>query len=355
MFEHLGPGLTRDDAEPGQGLDPVAGHGQLQGAVRLLDRAGQTRGKVAAQARLDLGQGHGRAVGREDNAFAVLDQGGEGREQFFLGAGLAADELDVVDQQHVGVAQTVLEGRHGAVLGGAHEGREEAFGGQIDNAGVRAQALRLPGDGIEQVGLAVAIGAAEEDRVEMAVGPGRGLSGDGQGEGIALPFHKTVEGQPLLKAGRAHGAGPVGDRRHGGHGHGQGLERNDGGPLGTTGGNLGGRRGRSHFGAAADLEAARKAVEAEPQLVHAAQGVLAHPVTGIGGRGDEDQLTGTVGAHSRGGDIGAERPLADLVAQAAGRLGPDTIRIRHPRHMRAPRIQHSHPSKPCCGRASGEA
>ena len=44
-----------------------------------------------------------------------------------------------------------------------------------------------------------------------------------------------------------------------------------------------------------------------------------------------------------------------LVAQAAGRLGPDTIRIRHPRHMRAPRIQHSHPSKPCCGRASGEA
>ena len=219
---------------------------------------------MAAQARLDLRQGHGRAVGREDNAFAVLDQGGEGREQFFLGTGLAADELDVVDQQHVGVAQTVLEGRHGAVLGGAHKGRQESFGGQIDDPGVRAQALCLPGDGIEQVGLAVAIGAAEEDRVEMAVGPGCGLSGNGEGEGIALPFHKTVEGQPILQAGRAHGTGPVGNRRHGGHGHGQGLEGNDGGPLGTTGGHLGSRRGRAHLGAAANLEAARQAVEAEP-------------------------------------------------------------------------------------------
>ena len=355
MFEHLGLGLARDDAETGQGLDAAAGHGQLQGAVGGLDRAGQAGGQMAAQARLDLGQGHGRAVGGEDDLLAVLDQGGEGREQFFLGAGLAADELDVVDQQHVGVAQTVLERRHGPVLGGADEGRQKAFGGQIDDPGVRPEALCLPGDGVEQVGLAVAIGAAEEDRVEMTVGPGGGLAGNSQGEGIALPFHETVEGQPLLQAGGAHGAGTVGDGRHGGHRHGCGLQRDDGGALGAAGGDLGGRGGRTHLGAATDVEATRQAVEAQPQLIHAAQGVLAHPVAGIGGRGDEDQLAGTVGAHGRGGDIGAEGPLADLAAQAARRLGPDTIRIRHPRHLRAPRHRHSHPWKPITRRPSGEA
>ncbi len=46
-----------------------------------------------------------------------------------------------------------------------------------------AQALGLPGDGVQQVRLAVAVGAAEEDGIEVAVGPGRDLFGDGQGEG----------------------------------------------------------------------------------------------------------------------------------------------------------------------------
>ncbi len=74
------------------------------------------RCQVAAQARLHLGQLGGRAVGGEDHAAAVLDQGQEGVEQLFLGGVLAGDELDVVDQQQVGVAQLFLEGRGRAVL-----------------------------------------------------------------------------------------------------------------------------------------------------------------------------------------------------------------------------------------------
>jgi hypothetical protein len=292
---------------------------------------------MAAQARLDLGQGHRRAVGRQDDAFAVLDQGGQGRQQLFLGRGLAADELDVIDQQHVGAAQAFLEGGGRTVLHGAHEGRQEAFGGQIDDLRIRAQALGLPGDGVQQVGLAVAIGAAEEDRVEMAVGPAGGLAGDGQGEGIALALDEAVEGQTVLQAGGAHGAGPVCHRSHS-----RARHRHHGGRFTAGGADGRGGRGRAHLGAAADVEATRQAVEAQPQFVHATQGVLAHPVTGIGGRGHQDELARAVDAHGRRRDVGAERTFTDFGTKTTRRLGPDAIRIRHARHCHAPR-HISHP------------
>ncbi|MNJ32128.1 hypothetical protein D3C77_267850 [compost metagenome] len=337
MLKHLGTRLAGDDAQLSQGVQARLGHGDLQRAVRRLDRAGQAGRQMAAQARLDVGQSHGRAVGRQNDALAVFNQGREGVEQLFLGARLAADELDVVQQQHVGRAQALLEGRGRTVLHGAHEGRQEAFGGQIDHLGVGAQALRLPGDGVQEVGLAVAIGAAEEDRVEVAVGPGRHLLGDSQGEGVALPLDEAVEGQALLQARSAHGAGAVGRGGEGGGGRGDGrrggggVDRGQARSVAQTR-----RRRRAHLGAAADLQAAGQAVQAQPQLVHATQGVLAHPVAGVGRRRDQDQIALGIHPHGRGGDVGAVGPVADLGLQAACRLGPDTVRIRHARHYRAP-------------------
>ena len=292
---------------------------------------------MAAQARLDLGQGHRRTIGREDDAFAVLDQGGQGREQLFLGRGLAAHELDVVQQQHVGRAQAFLEGGGRAVLHRLDEGRQETFGGQIDDLGLGTQTLGLPGDGVQQMGLAVTVGAAEEDGVEVSVGPAGHLFGDGQGEGVALTLDEAVERQAILQTGGAYGAGAVGADRSGGR-H---LRR--GGEGGQTRGGVHhiarhhgrGRRRRSHFGAAAHLEAARQAVQAQPQLVHATQGVLAHPVAGIGGRRDQDQMAGVVQADGRRGDIGREGTIADFSAQAHGRLAPDAVRIRQSRRLRS--------------------
>jgi hypothetical protein len=299
--------------------------GQVRPAARWLRRRGSTSDRAV-----------GGTVRRQHDPLAVLDQGGEGREQFFLGRGLAAHELDVVQQQHVGRAQAFLEGRRRAILHGAHEGRQEAFGGQIDHLGLRLEALGLPGDGVEQVGLAVAVGAAEEDRVEVPVGPARHLFGDGQGEGVALAFHEAVEGQAFLQAGGAHGAGAVGDGGHGRGGNGaNSLGGRDNGVSGAL--NDGARRGRrADLGPATDFQTARQAVQAQPQLVHATQGVLAHPVAGIGGRGDEDQLAGAVGTNRRRRDIGAEGAFADFRAQTARRLRPDPIRVRHARHCQAP-------------------
>ncbi len=350
MFQNIGAGLARHDAQLGQGVQTRLGHGDLQIAVGGFDRAGQAGGQVAAQARLHVGQGGRGAVGRQDDAFAVLDQRGQGAEQFFLRRGLAADELHVVQQQHVGRAQAFLEGRGRAVLHGAHEGREETLGGQIDHLGVGAQALRLPGDGVQQVGLAVAVGAAEEDRVEVAVGPAGDLLGDGQRKGVALALDEAVEGQALLQAGGAHGAGAVGRRRKGGGGHGRGGDRGGdhaadrGQARGLAGGEGGGRGGRPHLGAAADVQTARQAVQAQPQLVHATQGVLAHPVPRIGRRRHQDQIARPVETHGRRRDVAAERTIADLGLQAARRLSPNTVWIRHARH-RAPQYRQNTPAK----------
>ena len=286
---------------------------------------------MPAQTRFDLGQGQRRPVGRQHHPASVLDQGGQGRQQFFLGRGLAADELDIVDQQHVGIAQTVLEGSRLAVLHGLDEGRQEALGRQINHPGLGPQALGLPRDGVQEVGLAEAIGAAQENRIEMAVGPGRDLSGNGQGKRIAVSLDEAVERQAVLQAGGAHGPRTVGHRadRRGRHGLEPGRGRGRGGPpLHRRG-----RRHRPHFGPAADLKPARQAVQAQPQLIDAAQGILAHPVAGIGGGRDQDQLARAVHPDRRGRDIGAERSVADFRTQPHGRLRPDPVRIGHRRRL----------------------
>ena len=52
----------------------------------------------------------GRAVGGEHDLAAGVIQRVEGVEELLLGAGLALQELDVVDEQHVDVAEARLEG-----------------------------------------------------------------------------------------------------------------------------------------------------------------------------------------------------------------------------------------------------
>ena len=303
---------------------------------------------MAAKARLDLGQGHRCAVGGKDDAFPVLDQGGQGREQLFLGRRLAADELNVVQQKHIGRAQALLEGGGRAVLHRLDEGRQEAFGGQIDDLGLGPQTLGFPGDGVEQVGLAIAIGAAEEDRVEMAVGPAGHLFGDGQGEGVALALDEAVEGQAILQTGGAHGAGAIradvgrADRRALGR-RGEGGQAR-GGVHHIAGHDGRGGRGGADFGAATHLKTARQAVQAQPQLVHAAQGVLSHPVAGIGGGGDQDQMAGVVQPNGRGRNVGREGAVADFGAQTHRCLAPDAVRIRQSRRIRSARHRRCAPN-----------
>jgi hypothetical protein len=85
---------------------------------------------------------------------------------FFLGRFLAGDELDIVDQQHIGRAQPLLEAER--VLR-AHRGDElehEFFGRHIDDPRARMPRLIFLPQRMHEVRLAEPRAAVEEERVE---------------------------------------------------------------------------------------------------------------------------------------------------------------------------------------------
>ncbi len=114
-------------------------------------------------------------------------------EELLLGLGLAGEELDVVDQQHVGVAVGVLEAVDRA---GAERGDEvvgERLGGRVADGGAAAEGEHVVADRVQEVGLAEPRRGVEEERV---VGLARKL-GDGEGgrvgEAVAVADDELLE------------------------------------------------------------------------------------------------------------------------------------------------------------------
>ena len=81
--------------------------------------------------------------------------------------GRPLQELHVVDQQNVDLAQLVLEGESVARPQGLHEARHEALGGEIEDLRLRLPLLHVPGNRVQQMGLAQADAAVNEERVEQ--------------------------------------------------------------------------------------------------------------------------------------------------------------------------------------------
>ena len=111
------------------------------------------------------GEIFGRAVGGDDDLLVALVQRVEGVEELVLGALLAGEELDVVDEQHVDAAVLVAEAGHLLV---AHVGDHlvgELLARDVADGGLRLAALHLVADGVHEVGLAEADAAVEEERV----------------------------------------------------------------------------------------------------------------------------------------------------------------------------------------------
>ena len=94
---------------------------QAGGEVGRLDVGDEPGLEALAQAVLERLQVAGRAVGGEDDLAAAVVERVEGVEELLLGLGLALEELDVVEQQHVDVAEAELEG---VGVAGAERGEE---------------------------------------------------------------------------------------------------------------------------------------------------------------------------------------------------------------------------------------
>ncbi len=256
--------------------------------------------------------------------------------------------MHVVDQQQVGGAQLVLEGRPGAIHHRPHKALQKAFGGQIDHLAAGRGPHGLPGDGVEQVGLTEAVGAVEHHRIEMAIAPAADALGHGVGEFIGRARHEGIEAKAVLQAGRT-GLGRFGRGRarrliHGGRrGARQGLE----GHL-RRGADRGLARGAGDvkFGPGLQLQGAALRIILRPQLGHAAPGVASHPVAGDARRRDQIKLACGAFTHPRLGQPGIERVLAHFAFQSGGGLGPHRFQLLAARTARqtanTPRKVHGH-------------
>ena len=135
----------------------------------------------------------GRPVGRDDDLLQAFVQRVERMEELFLGALLAGQELDVVDEQHIHTAVLVAEAGHLVVAHGVDQLVRKLLAGNIADGCVRHARLHTMADGLHQVGLAHAYAAIHEERV---VGLGRALRHSLRGsmrELVARADHEAVE------------------------------------------------------------------------------------------------------------------------------------------------------------------
>ena len=141
------------------------------------------------------------AVGGDHDLPAAIDQRVEGVEELLLGAVLAADELDVVDHQHVDRAEHLLEAHGVLEAQRLDELVHELLGREVDHLARRVLAADLPGDRVHQVGLAEPDAAVEEQRVERRRGELGDALGGGERELVGLADDEVLEGAARVERG----------------------------------------------------------------------------------------------------------------------------------------------------------
>ena len=136
----------------------------------------------------------GVLVAGDDDLLARLVQGVERVEELFLRLGLARQEVDVVDQQHVApVAVARAELVHPLVLQRLDELVHEPLGADVDDARAGLLLAHAVGEGMHQVGLAQAGASADEQRVVAPSADPGGRHGRGVGQLVGRPDHEVRE------------------------------------------------------------------------------------------------------------------------------------------------------------------
>ena len=168
--------------------------------LRRLDVGDQTPFEPGPQPVLEGGQLLGRPVGGDDDLLVRVVQRVEGVEELLLDAFLALDELDVVDEQHVDVAVAPLERRLAVIAQRVDEVVGEFLGRDVLDAHAGKQPLGVVACRVQQVGLAEAGLAPDEQRVVGA----RRRFGDGEaggvGEAVGRADDEGVEGVAPVEA-----------------------------------------------------------------------------------------------------------------------------------------------------------
>ena len=162
-------GEEGQDAVVGQAdavvLGALAQDGDARGEVGRLDGGDQAGLEALAQAVLEGAEVAREAIGGQHELAAEVVQRVEGVEELLLGLGLGGEELDVVDEQDVGVAVAALEAVHVAALQGGEELVGERLDRRVADAEAAAVGEDVVADRVQQVGLADAGRPVDEERV----------------------------------------------------------------------------------------------------------------------------------------------------------------------------------------------
>ena len=203
MLDRILP-ATKKATSSGQ-IDPQVarlaledGDARLQ--VRGLDGHRKPPAEARAQALLQAGKFLREAVAGEDDLLPRLEQRVEGMEELLLGALLAGEELDIVDEQGVDRAVVPFELVDAVMLQGLDHLRDEALRVQVDHPGLGIGIEDGVTDGVHQVGLAEPDTAVDEQRV---VGDPRvvaDLDGGRPGDLVGLALDEGIEGKLRVQA-----------------------------------------------------------------------------------------------------------------------------------------------------------
>jgi hypothetical protein len=123
----------------------------------------------------------------------------ESMEEALLGLLLAADELDVVYQQDINIAELAAELFGAPPPDGADELVGELLGADVEGAEVVGAGGVV--DGVQQVGLAQPHPAVEEEGVIALTGVFGGAQRGGVGQAVAVADDEGVEGVAGLALG----------------------------------------------------------------------------------------------------------------------------------------------------------
>lgn len=129
-------------------------------------------------------------------------------KELLLGRILRADELDIIDEEDIALITKVsAEGVHITLAQAGDELVHELLGGHVHDAPGGVLLEDLDADGLEQVCLAEADAAEDEERVVVLAG----VVGDGDagrvGELVGRPDDELIEGVARVDAGGLEGLG----------------------------------------------------------------------------------------------------------------------------------------------------
>ena len=132
-----------------------------------LDIDDETAFKSALNTFLEMLDILGRTVGCKNDLFACVVKGVECVEKLLLRRNLARDELDIVDQEHIGVAVFLFEFRRGFLFDGADELVREVLALDQNNIEVGLVALDFVCDRLHQVRFTESAGTVQEKRIVL--------------------------------------------------------------------------------------------------------------------------------------------------------------------------------------------